>query len=90
MRPIKMMTTKISLQQLGDAIFGDSLEARLSVGRIKKVSFDMIIQFFDKRLQCNVCETKHTIVFFDLRLGKFAHIPDEMMKVIVGYVEAGI
>ena len=47
-RSIKMMTTKIGLEFFGGAVFGDDVEARLTVGKIKKVSFDMIINFFKK------------------------------------------
>ena len=86
-RPIKMMTVKIELALVGDSTFGDILEARLTVGKIKKVSFDMIIRFYNNQKNKIVCETTHTVVFVDFETGIFADIPEEMKKVIVNYPE---
>ena len=83
--PIKMMTAKIGCCLIDDSGFGDQIEARLTVGRIKRVSFDMIIRFFNKTLSKVVCETVHTVVFVDSTNGRFANIPEEMSKVIVYY-----
>lgn len=88
MRPIKMMTTKIASTILSESEFGDELEARLTVGKIKKVSFDMIIRFVNTRKKKVACETVHTVVFVDSQLGSFADIPKEMMDVIVHYKES--
>ena len=86
-RPIKMMTVKISASMLADSQFGDTIEARLTVGRIKKVSFDMVIRFFNHQKKKVVCETVHTIVFADSKTGEFADIPTEMRDVIINYKE---
>lgn len=88
-RPIKMMTTKIGLKILGEALFSDFLEAKLSVGKIKKVSFDMFVRFFNLRTQQVISRTHHTVVFVDSVAGGFAPIPKEMMNVIVHYQEEG-
>ena len=87
MRPIKMMTVKIYSNILGEAIFGDSLIARLTVGKIKRVSFDMNVYFFNKHTQKMICKTSHSIVFVDSTTGKFGTIPKEMMDVIIHYEE---
>ena len=86
-RPIKMMTARINCAVLGNAGFGHDFEARLTVGKIKKVSFDMIIRFFDLRQKKIVCETQHTVVFVDSRDGSFSSIPVEMQKIITNYQE---
>lgn len=86
-RPIKMMTVKIASNIFEDTLFGDKLEARLTVSRQKKVSFDMIIKFYSLLKQKVLCETIHTIVFADIRNGKFASIPEEMQRVIINYQE---
>lgn len=88
-RPIKMMTAKINCSILAETGFGHDFEARLTVGKIKKVSFDMIIRFFDLRQNSVVCETQHTVVFLDSRDGSFSPIPLEMQQVIVNYPERG-
>ncbi len=86
-RPIKMMTVKINSEIMHNSCFGHNFEARLTVGKIKKVSFDMLIRFFDIRLQKVVCKTQHTVVFVDSSNGSFAPIPLEMQRVITSYVE---
>ena len=84
-RPIKMMTVKISYFFFEDSRFGDTLEARLTVGRIKRVSFDMIVRFCNKEKV--ICSTTHTVVFIDSKTGEFAVIPEEMSRVIINYEE---
>lgn len=84
-RPIKMMTTKMSLDIVGKAQFGDLIEARLAVGKIKKVSFDMMIEFFNKKQGSVVATTTHTVVFFNEMTNRFAPIPVEMTIVINEY-----
>lgn len=86
-RPIKMMTAKICASFLDDIHFGDYVEARLTVGRIKRVSFDMIVRFYDRVRSSLTCETTHTVVFVDSRTGRFADIPEEMKHVIASYAE---
>jgi acyl-CoA thioesterase FadM len=86
-RPIKMMTSKIFSTLFSDSGFGDPMEAVLTVGKIKKVSFDMIIRFFNLRKKKIACETVHTIVFVNSQTAEFSPIPEEMSRVIVHYTE---
>lgn len=86
-RLIKMMTVKITCSSLNDSRFGDNFQARLTVGKIKRVSFDMIIRFWNLTRQQIASETSHTIVFVDSEKGQFAPIPEEIMRVIVHYEE---
>src|SRR5258708_3063956 len=48
--PVKMMTSKITCCVNTDSYFGDKIEARFTTTKIKKVSMDVIIRFFNKRL----------------------------------------
>lgn len=84
-RPVKMMTARIFSVLLADAGFGDQIAARLSVDKIKKVSFDMIVRFYHLQKNILICETRHTVVFVDADRGGFAPIPSEMGDVIVCY-----
>ncbi|MSR77769.1 MAG: hypothetical protein EXS63_06035 [Candidatus Omnitrophica bacterium] len=84
-RPIKMMTTRIMLETAQDASFGNLVEARLSVSKIKRVSFDMNIDFFNLTRQQLSANTTHSIVFVDSEKASFARIPDEMQRVILDY-----
>ena len=86
--PIKMMTAKISADIKGDSKFGDRIEAYFTTAGIKKVSMDVIVRFFNKRLGKNVCETQHTLVFVDSRSGKFTHIPESIKTAVLKYQES--
>ena len=86
--PIKMMTAKIQSQLLDDSRFGDCLEGRFTTTRIKKVSFDVVTRFFNKRIEKVVCETVHTLVFVDERSQKFTSIPENIKDAIVHYQES--
>lgn len=85
LRDIKMMTAKIFCSIFKDCRFGDEVEARLSVDRIRKVSFDMVTRFYNVTQKDTVAETQHTVVFAKSDSGQFASIPYEMMRVIVCY-----
>lgn len=87
--PIKMMTAKINADLKGDSKFGDMIEAYFTTARIKKVSFDVIIKFFNKRLKKLVCETQHTLVFVDSRTEKFTDIPEPIRTAVLKYQEIG-
>ena len=87
--PIKMMTAKITSTVYGDSVFGDDIEARFTTSRIKKVSFDVIIHFYNKRLAEIVCQTQHTLVFVDSESQKFTAIPCSLRQVIVYYENTG-
>lgn len=85
--PIKMMTAKISADLKGDSKFGDKIEAHFTTARIKKVSLDVIVRFFNKRLRSVVCETQHTLVFVDSKSGKFTNIPESIRLAVLKYQE---
>jgi len=87
-RNIKMMTTKISSEMIEDSHFGDKFQARLSVDKVKKVSFDMIVKFYNTRINKVACKTVHTVVFVNELTSRFAAIPDEMQRVIARYRES--
>jgi len=82
---VKMMTAKISATMHCDSVFGDVIEARFTVSKIKKVSFDVIVRFFDERLQRLVCETRHTLVFVDSQTQGFTEVPKGIREAIVNF-----
>ena len=86
-RPIKMMTSKISSQLLRDNTFGDILKAQLTISKIKKCSFDVIVRFINKTDGLVDCFTIHTLVFIDSRNEKFTFIPEELKNAVVCFEE---
>ncbi len=81
-RPIKMMASKINLEMFPGASFGDSIEARLTVGKIGRVSFDMIVSFYRKNSGDLFCRTGYAVVFVDSLRNGFAPVPGEILAVI--------
>jgi len=86
--PIKMMTAKINADLRGDSKFGDKLEAHFTAAKIKRVSFDVIVRFFNERANQIVCETQHTLVFVDSRTDRFTDIPESIKTAVLKYQEA--
>ena len=85
--PVKMMTAKISGTMHFDSAFGDVIEAQFTVCKIKRVSFDVIVKFFNKRLRQLACETHHTLVFVDSNTQGFTEIPEGIKDAIVRFQE---
>ena len=67
--------------------FGDKIEAHFTTSKIKRVSFDVIIRFFNKRSKQIVCETQHTLVFVDSRTDQFTDIPKLIKTAVLKYQE---
>ena len=86
--PIKMMTAKINSVLRSDSKFGDKIEAHFTTSKIKRVSFDVIVRFFNKRSKKIACETQHTLVFVDSRTEKFTDIPVPIKASVLKYQEA--
>jgi len=85
--PIKMMTTKISADYLGESKFGDRLQARFTSTKIKKVSFDVIVRFMNTQSAQKICQTYHSLVFVDSLTGKFTSIPQSIKEAVSKYQE---
>ena len=83
--PVKMMTAKITLEIFDDSKFGDFIEARFTTSKIKKVSFDVMVDFFNIRMNKVVCQTGHTLVFVDADTQKFTNIPEGIRDAVVQY-----
>ena len=84
---IAMMTTKIELEVFDESQFSDEIIAQLSAQKVKKVSCDLIINFFNKRLNKVVATTKHALVFADQKTHKFCLIPDSLKPAMLEYSE---
>ena len=84
---VAMMTSKIELQVFGESRFADEIVAHLSATKVKKVSCDLIINFYNKRLNEFIAATKHTLVFADQKTNGFASIPDSLKPAMIEYSE---
>ena len=84
---VKMMTAKIQMNTHADCSFGDLIEARLTVTKVKKVSFDVIVKFINVGMGEPAAETQHTLVFVDSEFGQFTDIPGNIKLAIADYQE---
>ncbi len=84
---IAMMTSKIDLEVLGESLFPDEIEAHLTATKVKKVSCDLVMNFYNKRLKEYVATTRHTLVFADPIGNKFAPIPDSLRPAMIEFSE---
>lgn len=83
---IAMMTSKIIVTLMDDSRFADPIQARLTVTRVKKFSFDVVIRYWNERLKGFVAYTRHTLVFADPKTKSFAPIPNSIRESIGPYV----
>jgi len=86
----EVVAAQNELKTSGHKTFGKILIAhpsQFTTARIKKVSFDVIVRFFNKRLRKIVCETQHTLVFVDSGSQKFTSIPEAIKISVVKYQE---
>ncbi len=84
---VKIMTAKIQLDTSSDCCFGDLVEARLTVAKVKRVSFDVIVKFVNMRINEITAETRHTLVFVDSEANQFTNVPDNIKTAIFSYQE---
>lgn len=82
-----MMTTKIELKMISDCVFGDDVEARLTVSKLKRVSFDVVVRFTNRQTDKLAAETRHTLVFVDSIANQFTPIPENIKSPILDYRE---
>ena len=81
-RPILWVTTKISQEIFVDAEFGDVIEIKMVSDRIKKHSFDFILDTYNVSKNCLMARGVQTIAFVDPKVKKTVGIPSEVMEVI--------
>lgn len=83
---IAMMTSKIVVTIMDDSRFADPIQARLTVTKVKKCSFDVVIRYWNERLKTFVAYTRHTLVFADPKTKTFAPIPGSIRESIEPYI----
>lgn len=86
--PIKMFTTEISITITGTSKWADKIIANLTAANIKKISFEMHIDFQNERTKKIVAKGIQRVAFINTETKRFANIPDDMNSVIVNYVKA--
>jgi len=81
-KPMLWVTTKISQEVLGEAEFGDVIEIRMVSNRIRRHSFDFVLDTYNVSRGCLIAKGRQTIAFVDANNGTTVEIPEEVMEVI--------
>lgn len=84
---IKMFTANISINIVGAAKWTDTIKAILTTANIKKISFEMYIDFQNEKTGDIVARTIQKVAFVDISNNKFANVPEDMKSVIINYVK---
>ena len=84
--PVKMFTTNMTILITGSSRWADKIKAILTTSNIKKISFEMHINFRNERNNEIIAKTMQKVVFINSETKKFADIPYDMKEVIINYV----
>lgn len=85
--PVKMFTTEISFSIIGSSGWSDKVTAILTTANIKKISFEMHIDFQSARTGQVFAKGIQKVAFVNIETKKFASVPEDMSRVIVEYVK---
>jgi len=86
-RNIKMVTSSVQYQQNKDARFGDGIVVRIHSEKVKRLSFDVIFEFYKYKIENSALlgMGRQRLTFIDAELGRPALIPEELKKVVLEY-----
>lgn len=85
--PVKMFTSSISISVLGSSRWTDRINAILTTANIKKISFEMCIDFQNERNKEIIAKGVQKVIFVNTDTEKFAFVPEDMRNVIVNYLK---
>ena len=81
-KPMLWVTTKICQEIFSEAEFGDVLEIRMVSDRLRRCSFDFVLDTYNVSKKCLIAKGRQTIAFVDAKDGTMIEIPEEVMEVI--------
>lgn len=84
-RNIKMVTAEVELTLLQDAIFGDHIKVQIYSQNVKRLSFEVIFEFFRKREAALLAQGRQRLTFLDAETGRPARIPEELKEPVLLY-----
>lgn len=86
--PVKMVTINLSMAMTGNSSkWADKITAILTTSNIKKISFEMHINFQNERTKKIIATSIQKVTFVDVNTKQFAGVPNDMKSVIVNYVK---
>lgn len=85
--PVMMYTVNLAISVISRAKWADQITAISTVANIKRVSFEIHINFQNKRTNSIITQAMQRVAFVDKKTRNFANIPDDLQSVIVDYVK---
>lgn len=82
---IKMFTTNVSIITIGNSRWADTITAILTTDNIKKISFEMHIDFKNPRTNQVIARGIQKVAFVNINTKEFTSVPEDMKNVIVNY-----
>ena len=82
---VNMFTTNILISVTGRSRWADNIIAILTTANIKKISFEMCIEFKNERTSQVIARGVQKVAFININSRDFTSIPGDMKNVIVNY-----
>lgn len=84
-RDIKMVTVMAEFQLVEDAIFGGHVTCKIYSENVKRVSFDVVFEFYRQEHDVLLGKGRQCLTFLDGQTGRPARIPEELKNVVLLY-----
>ena len=84
-RDIKMVTALVEFELLSDAIFGDRIICKIYAEDVKRISFDVVFEFYHQITGRLLGKGRQRLTFLDGQIGRPARIPEELKSVVLQY-----
>ena len=84
-RNIKMVTADVEFTLLADAVFGDGVVIRIHSENVRRLSFDVVFEFFRQQDDACLGKGRQRLTFLDAETGRPARIPEELKAVVLLY-----
>ncbi len=84
-RDIKMVTSEVEYQATADAFFGDKIVIKIFSEKVKRLSFEVIFNFYREEDNTLLGEGRMRLTFLDATSGRPTLIPEELKKVVLEF-----
>lgn len=82
-RNINMVTADVWFELIGDAVFGDQISIKIYSENVRRLSFDVIFEFYCERRRSLLGKGCQRLTFLDIGSSKPALIPLELKNVVL-------
>jgi len=84
-RDMKMVTSEVEYQAFSDAVFGDKIIVKIFAEKVKRLSFDIVFNFFKEKDNTLLGNGRMRLTFLDATTARPTYIPEELKSVVLLY-----